>query len=274
MLYARRINLKNKNDSNVLLYEMTEARTRVLDVGCACGDLSALLAERKNCRCTGFETDSEGVDICQKRKIFDEVRQIDLNSFKAADYPRFRQFFEVIICGDVLEHLIRPADVLSELKHLLKPGGYFLVSLPNAAHASIKTGLLLNDWSYTELGILDKTHLRFFTAESIAEMFANANLKIMAAERTTLPPDGFQKHKTSELPPETAAFILNDPQSYVFQYVCKAMPAAGVSRADNLKMLLPEKCARAAGGFMFKIKRFLLLKIPGMIRYIQKIRSR
>ena len=48
MLYVRKINLKNRNDSNVLLYEMTEAGSRVLDVGCACGDLSALLAERKN----------------------------------------------------------------------------------------------------------------------------------------------------------------------------------------------------------------------------------
>ena len=180
MLYVRKINLKNRNDSNVLLYEMTEAGSRVLDVGCACGDLSALLAERKNCRCVGLEADKEGVEVCRKRRVFDEVLQIDLNNFAAADYPRFRQSFDVIVCGDVLEHLRQPAAVLSELKLLLKPGGYFLVSLPNAAHASIKAGLLLNDWSYTELGILDKTHLRFFTAASIAGMFADAELKITA----------------------------------------------------------------------------------------------
>ena len=174
----------------------------------------------------------------------------------------------------MLEHLRQPAAVLSELKLLLKPGGYFLVSLPNAAHASIKAGLLLNDWSYTELGILDKTHLRFFTAASIAGMFADAKLKITASGRTFLPPDGFQKHKVGELPPETAAFILNDPQSHVFQYVFKAAPSAGRLRQENLKVLLPCECGRISGGFMFKIKRFLLLKIPGMIRYIQKIRSR
>ena len=189
MLYVRKIDLKNRNDSNVLLYEMTEAGSRVLDVGCACGDLSALLAERKNCRCVGLEADREGVEACRKRRVFDEVLQIDLNNFAAADYPRFRQSFDVVVCGDVLEHLRQPAAVLSELKLLLKPGGYFLVSLPNAAHASIKAGLLLNDWSYTELGILDKTHLRFFTAASIAGMFADAKLKITASGRTFLPPD-------------------------------------------------------------------------------------
>ena len=104
MLYVRKINLKNRNDSNVLLYEMTEAGSRVLDVGCACGDLSALLAERKNCRCVGLEADKEGVEVCRKRRVFDEVLQIDLNNFAAADYPRFRQSFDVIVCGDVLEH--------------------------------------------------------------------------------------------------------------------------------------------------------------------------
>lgn len=202
MLYVRKIDLKNRNDSNVLLYEMTEAGSRVLDVGCACGDLSALLAERKNCRCVGLEADREGVEACRKRRVFDEVLQIDLNNFAAADYPRFRQSFDVVVCGDVLEHLRQPAAVLSELKLLLKPGGYFLVSLPNAAHASIKAGLLLNDWSYTELGILDKTHLRFFTAASIAGMFADAKLKITASGRTFLPPDGFRSIRSASFRPK------------------------------------------------------------------------
>ena len=111
MLYVRKIDLKNRNDSNVLLYEMTEAGSRVLDVGCACGDLSALLAERKNCRCVGLEADREGVEACRKRRVFDEVLQIDLNNFAAADYPRFRQSFDVVVCGDVLEHLRQPAAV-------------------------------------------------------------------------------------------------------------------------------------------------------------------
>ena len=274
MLYARKINLKNKNDSNVLLYNLTETGGRVLDVGCACGDLSALLAAKKKCRCTGFEADLESVEICWKRKVFDEVLQIDLNNFAAADYPRFWEAFDTIICGDVLEHLQRPDAVLAELKSLLKPGGCFLVSLPNAAHASIKTGLLLDDWSYTELGILDKTHLRFFTASSIAGMFADAGLKITTTCRTTLPPEGFQKHKISELPSETAAFILNDPQSFVFQYVFRAVPATGRLQRKNLENLLPGETESADSGLMFKIKRFLLLKIPGMIKYIQKIRLR
>lgn len=72
-------------------------------------------------------------------------------------------------------------------------------------------------------------------------MFADAKLKITASGRTFLPPDGFQKHKVGELPPETAAFILNDPQSHVFQYVFKAAPAPAVcgrkpERVASLRM--------------------------------------
>lgn len=116
--------------------------------------------------------------------------------------------------------------------------------------------------------------MRFFTAASIAEMFADAELKITDSGWTFLPSDGFQQHKVGELPSETAAFILNDPQSHVFQYVFKAAPSVGRLRRENLKVLLPCECGRASGGFMFKIKRFLLLKILGVIKYIQKVRSR
>lgn len=108
MLYVRKIDLKNRNDSNVLLYEMTEAGSRVLDVGCACGDLSALLAERKNCRCVGLEADREGVEACRKRRVFDEVLQIDLNNFAAADYRGFGSLLTLLsaatcwnICGSL-----------------------------------------------------------------------------------------------------------------------------------------------------------------------------
>ena len=274
MLYARKINLKNKNDSNVLLFDMVNFGSRVLDVGCACGDLSAVLAQEKKCSCVGMEADDEGVQICRKRNIFAEVIQIDLNKFQAKDYSRFISSFDVIVCGDVLEHLVNPQAVLSELKKLLKPDGYFVVSLPNVAHASIKIGLLFDEWNYGELGILDKTHLRFFEANSIAEMFANCGLSIAEAGCTLLPEEGFQPHKLSELPPEVADFIMQSPQSKVFQYVFKTKVAKGSLREKNLKVLLSASDGVVCqGGFLFKIKRFLLLKFPSLVKYIQKYRS-
>ena len=214
------------------------------------------------------------MQICRKRNIFAEVLQIDLNKFQAKDYSRFISSFDVIVCGDVLEHLVNPQAVLSELKKLLKPDGYFVVSLPNVAHASIKIGLLFDEWNYGELGILDKTHLRFFEANSIAEMFANCGLSIAEAGCTLLPEEGFQPHKLSELPPEVADFIMQSPQSKVFQYVFKAKVAKGSLREKNLKVLLSASDGVVCqGGFLFKIKRFLLLKFPSLVKYIQKYRS-
>ncbi len=86
--------------------------------------------------------------------------------------------FDVLVFGDVLEHLIDPWKVLKRLSKWVKPGGQILASIPNVGHFSIILGLLHGEWRYADSGLLDRTHLRFFTLRSIRELFEGAGLQV------------------------------------------------------------------------------------------------
>lgn len=194
MLYKHPLNLKNKNDSAVILFDYVKCQTTVLDAGCACGNLGAMLHKLKNCQISGIEFNKESALKAIASRSFEIVEHADLNSMDMNWFKEHLQKFDYIIFGDVLEHLLFPQEALDNFKKCLKPEGEFLISLPNVAHASIKANLLLNRFDYTEIGILDKTHLHFFTAESIAEMLADIGLAIIELKTTTLPANGYQKY--------------------------------------------------------------------------------
>ncbi len=87
---------------------------------------------------------------------------------------------DVILCLDVLEHLIDPWSAVTKLKKFLKPGGIIIVSLPNVRNLKVVMPLIFRDeWKYVGSGQLDRTHLRFFTSKSALELFTNAGLKVI-----------------------------------------------------------------------------------------------
>ena len=200
MRYNHPIDINNLNDSSAVLYSFVKEGSSVLDVGCACGTLAQILYKKKQCHVSGIEYNTENFAICRKLHIFENLWQIDLNQLKKEQLNNFNQYFDAIILGDVLEHLINPEQVLSLLKDLVKENGRVLISLPNIGHASIKSNLLLGRFDYTEQGILDKTHLRFFTAHSIIAFLTKQNLRINHLKRITMPLDGYQYYKFSKLP--------------------------------------------------------------------------
>lgn len=273
MLYNKNIKLNNPNDSAVILFNYIEPGSTVLDMGCACGDLAAKLVREKSCDVYGLEYNEESVAQCRKLNVFEQIRQFDLNRLAEDSFPQYREKFDYVILGDVLEHLYNPPAVLKIAAGYLKSGKYLLISLPNLAHASIKANLLLNDFSYTELGILDKTHLRFFTYRSIASLLANAGLDISQIEYTTLPADGYQPHSLSELPEPLQDFILQDKHSAVFQYVLKCRTAKNASVVELEEMLNSfAKPSLPPATWLFRLKRLMLTKFSGLIKYIEKLR--
>lgn len=276
MLYNRNIDLNNPDDSLALLYNFVAGDSYVLDVGCAGGELAKILHQNKNAQIVGMEYDNEAVKLCRKNGAFEGVIKIDLNKLKAKDFPIFKNHFDYIILGDVLEHLYNPSEVMQELLCFLKDDGYFLLSIPNIAHASIKANLLLNDWNYTELGILDKTHIRFFTADSIINFLGEHRLLITELVTTKLYIDGYQKHKVDELPAEIFDFIVKDAHSHVFQYVLKAKKSdlgeGKIKRINAEFMNIKSAKKYVSSGLMYKLKRLLLLKFPNLVKYIQKMR--
>ena len=151
---------------------------RVLDVGCGEGNTGRVLkAERPGIVVAGIEKEPAVARIASAH--LDEVHCIDLD----CDAVSFGEPFDCIICGDVIEHLKDPAAVLRQLHGALAVGGVLLWSVPNVRHYTIIAGLLLGEWEYQDSGILDRTHLRFFTLKSARALLARMGFAILHIER-------------------------------------------------------------------------------------------
>lgn len=137
---------------------------RVLDVGCATGYLSKKFRE-KGCYVVVVEKDEDAGFLA--RQNCDEVIIGDIEGMKP--YPN--EFFDVIVCADILEHLKRPDLVLLKLRRRLSKQGFLIASLPNIAYFTVGLRLLLGKFEYEEIGILDLSHLRFFALSGAKRMF-------------------------------------------------------------------------------------------------------
>jgi 2-polyprenyl-3-methyl-5-hydroxy-6-metoxy-1,4-benzoquinol methylase len=140
----------------------------VLDVGCGFATTSQFIQARGN-RVVGIESNVEAVAVARTRIA--TVIEADLQT---AD---LREKFDAIIFADVLEHLAWPVGILRKYADLLKPDGTIIVSLPNVGLWSVRLGLLFGSFHYQDSGVLDRTHLRFFTRRSAIGMLRAAGFE-------------------------------------------------------------------------------------------------
>ena len=224
-----------KNDARFIAIEYIKTDKRILDVGCACGDFAIALKREKNAKIWGMEYNPGSIAIAMGTKMFEEIYEVDLNDFIPEKYKEFFGFFDYIVLGDVLEHLYHPQKVLEQLSILLKQNGSFILSIPNIAHASIKSNLLLNDFTYTPYGLLDETHVRFFTQKSIAPFLADIGLVVVNNKFTYQDKIGCQPtNPYSDLPTAIKKQIFEDLQSYVLQFVME-VKKSGINRIKNIE---------------------------------------
>ncbi len=145
----------------------------VLDIGCATGGLGrALKRLRPGIRVRGVEIAAD--QAARAREVLDGVFT---GSFEAAlpeDWPRP----DCIVFADVLEHLLDPWAAVARARQLLVPGGVLVASIPNIAHASVISGLLRGRWDYQPSGLLDQTHLRFFTRATALALIESGGFRI------------------------------------------------------------------------------------------------
>jgi 2-polyprenyl-3-methyl-5-hydroxy-6-metoxy-1,4-benzoquinol methylase len=149
----------------------------VLDVGCGFATTSQHIAARGN-RVTGIESSAEAVEVARGR--VSDVIHADLQQLEVVKNALGGKRFDVIIFADVLEHLAWPIGVLRGYLDLLNDGGSVILSLPNVGLWSVRLNLLLGRFQYEETGVLDRTHLRFFTRRSAHEMIRQAGLEVIA----------------------------------------------------------------------------------------------
>ena len=154
---------------------------RLLDVGAADGLLGRQLTAR-GWRVTSLEGDpalaaGAGPDACERMLVADLDREL----------PALEGRFEAIVYGDILEHLRDPARVLCELNRALSPSAAAIISVPNVAHLWMRLSLAAGRFEYGERGILDRTHLRFFTWRSFRAFLAAAGLRVERMTATPVP---------------------------------------------------------------------------------------
>ena len=148
----------------------------VLDVGCGFATTSQHIAERGN-RVTGIESSGEAVTVARGR--VNDVVHADLQQLDEVKRALAGRRFDVIIFADVLEHLAWPIGILRGYLDLLSEGGSVIVSLPNVGLWSVRLNLLAGRFHYDETGVLDRTHLRFFTRRTARELIEHAGLEIV-----------------------------------------------------------------------------------------------
>lgn len=213
------------------MIELVGYNKEVLDVGCATGYLARALVAR-GCRVSGVELDAEAAE--DARPVLERVVVGDLSALDlVAEFGAGT--FDVLVFGDVLEHLTDPLTVLRRAVPLLRPGGSVVVSVPNITHAAVRLSLLKGEFEYRELGLLDRTHVHFFTRESLRRTVREAGLVPVDIRRTTA---GFFETEIrvdpADVDPALVERLRQDPDSDTYQFVLRAVRADAVHDADDL----------------------------------------
>ena len=146
----------------------------ILEVGCGEGEFSANLKAERSVHVTGIEPFVAAARVASSR--LDRLLEVDVN---AGVLELQGQQFDCIVCNDVLEHLVDPWDTLKRLRPLIAPGGALVASLPNMRFMPVlKDFVLKGEWRYVDQGVMDRTHLRFFTRKSMQSLFEEAGYQV------------------------------------------------------------------------------------------------
>lgn len=177
--YPRKWGTRSSHHLVLSLIGAGEGR-RALDVGCAQGHLLGELVIQ-GWECIGVDSDSADVAACIERGLV--AVEFDITT----DFPESLGLFDLVVFADVLEHLPDPTRVLRNVHSLLNPGARVVISVPNVAHLSVRAQLLFGRFPYSDRGILDRTHLRFFTRRTIKELLTGTDFSILQTTASAVP---------------------------------------------------------------------------------------
>lgn len=220
--YTTKINLRDKNNSLTKIINLIGENKTVLEFGCSTGYMSKIL-KQNGCRVTGVEMNKHAAKIAQKH-----CEKVIIGDIESINYDKMfgKSLFNAIVFADVLEHLKDQRSIFVTVKKFLKNHGKLIVSIPNIAHASIRLELLTGDFEYEKRGILDESHLRFFTKKSIIRLLDSCGYFIETVEIVSkgLSDDTIQRFltKLGIEGDKNIIKIFNQPEALAFQYVIVA----------------------------------------------------
>jgi O-antigen biosynthesis protein len=235
--------------SHAMMVELVGANKRVLDVGCDTGYLGRALISIGD-TVSGVEIDPVSAEEAARyldRVVVADLERVDL----VAEFDR--ESFDVVVFGDVLEHLRDPVQVLRQARPLLARGGYVVISTPNIAHGDVRLALLSGRFDYTKVGILDDTHLRFFTRDSLVALLHDAGFVLAELRRSVAPMFTTELGvREEDFDPSLVESLRADVEATTYQFVMSAVPddatslqAAQALRVDALRLELDETHRKA-----------------------------
>jgi 2-polyprenyl-3-methyl-5-hydroxy-6-metoxy-1,4-benzoquinol methylase len=231
--YSYSVDVDNPTTSHRQAVLLVAPGSTVLDIGAADGSVARPLVAR-GCRVWGIERDpvaAAKARVACERVLVGDVEEMDLQALLEG------QRFDHILFLDVLEHLRDPLTVLTRARDHLAPGGRVIASIPNIAHGAVRLKLMAGAFTYTETGLLDKTHLHFFDRPGAEALFADARLRIVERLRVTrelteteIPID------PSAVPPQLLQQLRDDVDATTYQFIFVAAPADSTAPIDGASL--------------------------------------
>jgi len=172
------------------------------------------------CRVWGVEIDEVAAEAA--RPVCKEVVVADLNTLDLARRFEGRRF-DVILMLDILGHLSDPVAVLKSVKSVVAESGWGVISLPNVAHISLRLSLLEGHFSYTDVGLLDRTHLRFFDRAGVDDLLRQSGWEMFDMARVTRRFGTTEVH-VDDADPELVQQLETEPEALTYQFVVSAAP--------------------------------------------------
>ncbi len=233
-IYQRQLD-PDAEDSLAMIARLIQPGNKVLDLGAGTGVLGAYLSENKQCTVDGVEGFEAQAEIASPGYRRLEVANLE-NCHLSTLFP---ETYNVIVCADVLEHLKNPEYILKQLAERLTAEGRILLSIPNIAYAGAIAGLMAGEFRYRPEGILDQTHLRFFTRQSLIDFIHQHGFTIRSFDRVRmdLRDSEFRDHLIDSLSPSVITQLTADDDALSYQFIVEISPG---SADDDAPITSPE----------------------------------
>jgi 2-polyprenyl-3-methyl-5-hydroxy-6-metoxy-1,4-benzoquinol methylase len=220
-----------------LVVDFVPVGSSVLEFGCATGYMSEVLVDRRGCRVTGIEIDPEAAAAARAycdRVIVGDAETLDLEAHLSGER------FGAILFADFLEHLRDPGALLRRVSPLVADSGSVIASIPNVAHASVRLSLLSGRFRYRPQGLLDESHLRFFTRDSIRNLFEENGYVVTHWSRVTATVGDSELAEDARGAPPVEDYLARDPEAATYQFVLRAIPSGASVQLAAVRSMLDE----------------------------------
>ena len=213
--YNVNINMSNRNCSHTLIMEQIKPGSTVLEMGCATGYMTKYMKEKLGCTVDIIEMDRDAIQVA--KQYARNWYCFDLNNYDVLSLSVNK--YDYILFADVLEHLNHPYETLYIAGKMLKDDGKILISIPNICHNDIIIKLFYDRFTYTDLGLLDSTHIHFWGLQDFAKFVEEAGLKITGTKTVKMPTQGTEQRMDFRVDGQLMSLLNNRQNGEVYQYI-------------------------------------------------------